>query len=205
MNTRSGFARSVILASFLLGIVGVGSAYADDDGNSGTFRWMACSGMHQLGFLGFSGVGCPNAAVASSGDMIEIVGEGTLEIDDGEPEDVSGGGSYRLTDASGDVLDVGTFRATKLKSFESFGGSASDTIPSNWRLGRAQIRIRMVSDMDGKSRKAMLLVGCILPEPIEGSPPSDLIEGITLKVKKGQNFDMSIMRATLFIQLDNDD
>lgn len=205
MNKRLSLAASVFLASFSLGIVGVGTAYADDDGVSGGFRWMACAGMHELGFLGLSGVGCPDAAMASNDDAIEIVGEGTLEIDDGEPEDVSGGGSYRHTDASGMVLDVGTFTAIKLKSFESFGGSASPNIPSNWRLGRARIRIRMVSDIDGETAKATLVVGCRLPEPIEGPPPMDLFEGITLKVKNGQNFDISVMRATLFIQLDDDD
>lgn len=208
MNIRSSLAGSVIFVSLSLGGLGVGSAYADDDGDSGAFRWMACAGMQELGFLGFSGVGCPDAAVASNGDMIEIVGEGTLEIDNGEPEDVSGGGSYRQTNESGNVLDVGTFTATKLKSFESFGGSASPALPSNWRLGRALIRVRMVSDFDGKTRKATLTVGCILPEPIEGPPPADLFEGVTLDVKNGQSFDMSVMRATLFIQLgehDDDD
>jgi hypothetical protein len=148
--------------------------------------------------------------MASNGDIMEIVGEGTLEIDDGDPEDVDGGGSYRHTDAIGNVKDVGTFTATKLKSFESFGGS--NVTPSTWRLGRALIRIRMVSDIDGKKTRAKLLVGCILPDPIEGPPPSDLIEGIRIKVR-GQNFDLPppddgtsapFQRATLFIQVDDD-
>ena len=107
--------------------------------------------------------------MASNGDTIEIVGEGTLEVDDGDPEDVSGGGSYTHRNASGVVLDVGSITAKKLKSFESFGGSFAT--PSTWRLGRAQIRIRMVSEFDGATAKALLTVGCILPSPIERIPP----------------------------------
>jgi hypothetical protein len=204
MNKRLSFVASVFLASFALGIAGTGIAYAHD--GDGEFRWLAATGMTEIGPLCALGTPCPDVGMeASNGDTIEIMGEGTLEIYDGDG-DVSGGGSYTHKNASGMVLDVGSFTAIKLKSFESFGGSSAT--PPTWRLGRAQIRIRMVSEFDGATAKALLMVGCILPSPIERIPPN-LIEGIRLRVKNGLNFHKAPLvdpdRATLFIELDHDD
>ncbi len=206
MNKRLSFVASVFLASFALGIAGAGIAYANsDDGDDGEFRWLAAAGMTEFGPLCELGTPCPGAAMdASNGDTIEIMGEGKLSIYDGDG-DVSGTGSYTHRNASGMVLDNGTFTAIRLKRFKSFGGSFMT--PPTWRLGRAEIRILMVSDIDGATAKGLLTVGCILPSPMEKFP-GNLIEGIRLKVEKGPNFKKAPLvdpdRATLFIQLDDD-
>ena len=44
MNKRLSIMASVFLASFALAIAGAGIAYADDDGDSGEFRWLAATG-----------------------------------------------------------------------------------------------------------------------------------------------------------------
>jgi hypothetical protein len=211
MNKRLSFVASVFLASFALGIAGAGIAYANDDDGDGEFRWLAATGLTEFGPLcEIGGPPCPDAALASNGDMIEITGEGTLEIDDGDPEDVSGGGSYRILKppyTPDDVVDVGSWTATKLKSFVPLGPGTEVTLPQEWKQGLAVIRILMVSEFDGVMRKGTLKLGCQLP-----NDPADVIEGIRLNATRGQNFKLApplvagtTSRSTLFIQLDDDD
>ena len=139
-------------------------------------------------------------------DLVEIVGEGTLEID-GRHRDITGGGSWRILEyplmTPDDVLDFGSWTATKLKSFVSFGPGTNPTLSPEWEQGEAFIQILMVSDVDGVVRKGTLELGCQLPDM-----PAPVIEGIRLKVKKGQNFKLepplvggTTDRATLFIRL----
>ena len=200
-----------VLATALTATLGLTSASAHSD--SGEFRWLASAGMHDFGFLCIGPPGCPDAAMASNGDTIEIVGEGTLRIKDDKHKKkghghkhkgkVSGNGSYRHTDSAGMVVDVGTWTAKKLMDFESFGPSTM--LPSHWLQGLALIRIHMVSQFGDMEAIAELELGCRLPDPVT-PPPLGTIEGIRLKVKGGLNFDMALdPRATLFLQISDDD
>ncbi len=190
-----------VLATALTVILGLTAASADSE--SGKFRWIAASGMTVFGFSCLGPPPCPDAAVAENGHMIEITGEGTLRIHEGKPERVRGTGSYRHTDSLGDLVDVGTWTARKLLSFEDFGPSTS--LPANWRQGRALIRIHMVSQSGDMEAIATLELGCRLPNPVTPAPP-DAIEGIRLNVKGGPNFVIAIdPRSTLFIQISDDD
>lgn len=227
MNKRLSFLASVFLASFALGIAGAGTAYADNGGDTGEFRWLASAGMHIGGFLCNGPPPCPDAALESDGGdghLMEIVGEGRLSIRKGKRRKISGGGSYRQTDMMGMLagLGVGTWTAEKLKSFESFGPSTATDFPESFEQGQAIIEIRMVSE-SGKKAKATLTLGCLLPEPFMKAPDF-VIEGIRLSVKGkgGQDFDMApplapfpahapnpdgtstTDRATLFIRLPDD-
>ena len=83
-------------------------------------------------------------------------------------------------------------------------GPGADFLPSQWEQGVARMQILMVSDVDGEVMKGTLELGCRLP----GGLPPTALEGIRLKVKKGQNFNMepplvggTTDRATLFIRL----
>jgi hypothetical protein len=202
-----------VLATALTATLGLTSASAHSD--SGEFRWLASAGMHDLGFLCGEPQDplCPDAAMASNGDVIEIVGEGTLRIKDDKHKKkghghkhkgkVSGSGSYRHTDSAGNVVDVGTWTARKLLDFESFGPST--VLPSHWLQGQALIRIHMVSQFGDMEAIAELELGCRLPAPVTATP-AGTIEGIRLKVKGGLNFDMALdPRATLFLQISDDD
>ncbi len=191
-----------VLATALTVMLGLTAASADRE--SGKFRWIAASGMTVFGFSCLGPPPCPDAAEATSNDdMIEITGEGTLRIQQGKPTQVRGGGSYRHTDSLGNVVDVGTWTARKLLSFEDFGPSTS--LPANWRQGRALILIHMVSQSGDMEAFATLELGCRLPDPVTPSPPGT-IEGIRLDVKGGLNFDFAIdPRSTLFIQISDDD
>ena len=201
-----------VLATALTATLGLTSASAHSD--SGEFRWLASAGMHDFGLLCPGPTPCPDAAMASNGHTIEIVGEGTLRIKDDKHKKkghghkhkgkVSGNGSYRHTDSAGMVVDVGTWTAKKLMDFESFGPSTM--LPSHWLQGLALIRIHMVSQFGDMEAIAELELGCRLPDAETLLSPDTVIEGIRLKVKGGLNFDMALdPRATLFLQISDDD
>lgn len=190
-----------VLATALTVMLGLTAASAASD--SGNFRWLAAAGMHDFRFLCLGATPCPDAAEATSnGDMIEITGEGTLRIHKGKPKQVRGAGSYRHTDSLGDLVDIGTWTARKLLSFEDFGPSS--TLPPEWRQGQAFIRIHMVSDSGDMEAIATLELGCRLPDPVTPTP-AGTIEGIRLDVEGGLNFNMEFdPRSTLFLQITNE-
>ncbi len=190
----------VVVASALYGS-GLMGASAEAGGDEQSFRWLAGTGMTELGFLcNLGGPPCPVAAMASSGETIEISGEGTLSIDaeDGDPEDVTGGGSFRRIDVGGAVIGTGTWTAEELISFASFGPSAG--FPPTWEAGNALIEVELVSDVGGMEFDAVLRVGCIL-DPTDPDLPAGAIEGVRLDVEDLLNFDQDLERSTLFIRL----
>jgi len=182
---------ALVLACSVTGAIDVRGASAADGPGHTTFRYLVGAGFTELGQVCDLGIPCPDEAMASNGDTIEISGEGTLRL----PLSVSGGGSFLQKDSAGNVLQVGTWIAKKLLSFESLGPGIGT--PSTWEGGRALIRIRLVADEGGKEANAILEVGCELP----GNPPG-IIEGVTLKVVEGLDFNQAVEpRATLFINL----
>jgi hypothetical protein len=173
------------------GAIDVSGALAAGGPGHATYRYLVGAGFTELGEVCALGIPCPDEAVASNGDTIEMSGEGTLRL----PHSVSGGGSFLHRDSAGNVLQVGTWTAKKLLSFESLGPGTGT--PPTWEGGRALIRVRLVADEGGIEANAILEVGCELP----GNPPG-IIEGVTLKVVDGLDFNQAVEpRATLFINL----
>ena len=112
---------TIVMAAILVSVLGVsalmgGIDASADDSDQQRFRWLAGAGDFGGGLLCDFPPGCPDQATAASGDTIEIVGEGTLAInEDGDPKDVDGGGSYTQGSASG------TWEAKRLIMFDSYG------------------------------------------------------------------------------------
>ena len=90
----------------------------------------------------------------------------------------------------------GTWTATKLLSFKSYGSSpAAEGLPSTWEAGKAIIRVQLFV---GGNPVAIgtLTVGCILPGV---EVPGGAFEGSTLSVQGGPNFNKADFASTLFI------
>ena len=134
---------ALTIAVLLLPLSGVGLA------QSTKFEWVIASSA---------------TALAVDGSKITLTGTGTFVL--GQPEKVSGGGTWQTSDASGTtVTESGHYRVTDLGRFQLAPGAVPDpTI----HAGLAQLRIRF-SDGSG----GILTVSCHLP----GSP-SSVAEGI---------------------------
>lgn len=149
----------------------------------------------------------PAVSEASKGDRIEIIGEGTFSIhpkqDDDEDDNaghhedadddgsaVTGGGTFVRKDVSGNVLEGGSWTATQLTSFRSYGSASVQGLPVDWEGGLARIRVHLSTGPNG-----VLAVDCAL-----GDFPASSREGATLKIRKTINFNKKISGGTLFIR-----
>ncbi len=165
---RRGFLRITVL---LLGLLTVGiSARADDEKEETKVRWDIVS--VQAGNLLPGGIA---SARNNNNDKITVTGSGTFVP--GEPEEVTGGGNFKIVDRNGGGLFSGTYRVTKLISFEQAPGRIppgfiNDTI-GNFADARAGLVFLRIRYSDG--RRGILVVSCHLPE---GTPPA-VMEGIT--------------------------
>ena len=170
--------------------MGVVSASADSE--TSEYQWIA--GVTIPGFPVCDSTSvppCPDVARASNGDTIEIAGEGTLSV---HPKSVTGSGTFTHHFAGGGSVS-GTWTATQLLSFKSYGSSPETVgLPPTWEAGKAIIRVHLVAD--GMEADAILTVGCILPEVMM---PGGVFEGSTLNVQGGLNFNKADFGATLFI------
>src|SRR5919201_4697562 len=60
----------------------------------------------------------PNTAVAPNGDEVAITGEGVFSV---HPKSVEAEGEFTHTDSLGNVLATGTWTATDLLTYQSYG------------------------------------------------------------------------------------
>jgi hypothetical protein len=136
----------------------------------------------------------PDVAEAANGDRIILTGTGTLTL---HPKSATGGGTFTHTTAEGTVLATGTFTATELLSFESYG--PSPLLPPFLNSGQALIRVALLQDGSTTSIDGILRVECVLPG---GTFPGGKEEGINLLLPGLANFNHQISGATVFVRID---
>ncbi len=120
------------------------------------------------------------SAIANNGDQIDI-GIGAVDVGDFgsfsfHPKTVSGAGSFTITSAVGGPYS-GTWTATKLISFKSFG-STDDLFGGTLIL---QIKLTGAST---ETHTGILKLTCA----DFGTPPAGAAQGITLQIAGGQHF-----------------
>jgi hypothetical protein len=133
--------------------------------------------------VGVEGLASPDVAMAASGDRIEATGQGTFTL---HSKSITGSGNFTHKAPDGTVLGSGTWTATQLLSFNSYGGPAGTPFEG----GLAQIEVRLSTALD-----AVLELDCLV-----GSPPPSGHEGIHLAVQGGPNFNKQVSGETLFIR-----
>jgi hypothetical protein len=134
---------------------------------------------------------CPDVASAPNGDMVSVTGMGTFDI---RSMTATGSGTFVHKMADGTVRASGTWVATKLLAFHSFGSGSVQGLPSNFQGGLALIQVTLKVH-DTPVFNAVLKVGCEL-----GNPPDGWHEGIELTVQgAGINFNEKVSGFTLFI------
>ena len=134
---------------------------------------------------------CPDVSTAPNGDMVAVAGMGTFDI---RSMTATGGGTFVHKMADGTIRASGTWEATKLLAFHSFGSGSAQGLPSNFEGGLALIQVTLKVH-DTPVFNAVLKVGCAL-----GNPPGGWHEGIELTVLgAGINFNEKVSGFTLFI------
>lgn len=121
--------------------------------------------------------GAPSA-IAKNGDEIEISLNVDLAPFSLHPKTVSGGGDFTIRNAAGDVLSEGSWTATKLRSFRSYG--ATEVEPGVFLVGGSlQLHIELST-----GQKGILRLNCT----DFGNPPPGAVQGMALQVVGGQHF-----------------
>ena len=133
----------------------------------------------------------PDKAVAPNGDVVSLIGSGTLSI---HSKSVTGSGEFTHSNGSGIVLGSGSWSAEQLLSFHSYGNSAP-AVPAELEGGRALIRIHLSPKAGGAGFDAILQIDCLL-----GNPPPGAFEGIRLDVQGVINFNKAVSGETVFIR-----
>ena len=186
----------VIFLGLVLMLLPVGAVRADNNDAPVVVR-QYLAGADLLCTLGVPN-GCPNVATASNGDRVGIAGQGTFTVqsgDNNEPETeiITGTGTFMHNDSAGNILATGTWTAVELLSFTSFGTNPAK-FPANFEGGVAVIEVHLSPASGGPGLDAVLVVTCLV-----GNPPASAVEGITLAVEDGPNFNTAVSGITLFI------
>src|SRR5690348_14070248 len=102
----------------------------------------------------------------ANGHILEVVGHGTFVK--GDADSVTGGGTFVVTDAAAHVLAQGTWKATELDSFTSFGNGSG--LPEDLEGGLARLDIRVHPARTSRTFPASLQIHCAINKPgsIEG-------------------------------------
>jgi hypothetical protein len=133
----------------------------------------------------------PDVATAPNGNRVAVVGSGTFMA--GPNKTVSGSGTYTIKNASGTTLASGTWTATQVLGFVSYGNGTPQGFPPNLFGGQLKVRVSLSSGGSG-----VLTVTCLL-----GSPPTGAMEGVTLVLGQGvgMEFTATTSGQTVFIRM----
>ena len=171
--------RNVILFFVIFSVLawGPGVQRATSDSGSASFQYLAGSGF----LCDFFPAACPDIAMADNGDTIEIKGSGALSI---HPNSVTGGGTFKHKDATGTVMESGTWTAQELISFVPYA-----ILPGHEAGGEALIRVHLSSGPPD----AILTITCAI-----GAPPGHG-EGVKLNIQDVIDFNRKVGGITLYI------
>jgi hypothetical protein len=141
----------------------------------------------------------PNFAVAANGDRIAITGEGEFGVN---PKSAEGEGAFTHTTSSGTVLATGTWEATELLDYQSYGCGEvfGDEIPPDLCGGAVKMRVTLMPNGTSLHLPGIMTVICV----IGPNPPNSILgprtEGAMLNVPGIINFNHTDGGENVFIQ-----
>jgi hypothetical protein len=150
----------------------------------------------------------PNRGVAPNGDIVHVTcntGGGACGTFSVNPKAVVAMGEFLHTDSAGNVLGGGTWTATQLISFQSYGCGVvtfpdPDVIlPPNFCGGKVRFRVVLntpVGQLDG-----ILTVFCIVGPKAPGSHDEPIGEGVTLDIPGFINFNHTTGGMNIYIRM----
>ena|SRR6266849_3778667 len=126
---------------------------------------------YSFSFFGPQVSSAPSGAFA--GDTIRVTGSGSF---DPGAATVVAGGSFTVSDASGSIVQRGTWKATGFASFQAFGGPRS-----GFQGGTLQITVTMGSSMPDVS----MTVNCLIAAPAGFTGAEGIVIGDFTQVVRG--------------------
>jgi hypothetical protein len=125
----------------------------------------------------------PNTAAAPNGDTVAITGEGEFSV---FPNSVEAEGTFVHMNSNGTVLASGSWEATSLVNYQSYGCGVlfGTPIPPDLCGGRVLMAVLLTPDGTTLEIPAMLSVFCVIGDHVPGSAE----EGIRLNVPGIINF-----------------
>src|SRR2546427_9224523 len=169
LGCERGTPASTVLAAKTAGL----SPNLSASGSNHHMRWHIISVNFATGTASAGGVASARANLDLS--TITLTGSGTFRSNPGNPQDVTGGGTWRTFDASGGSTGSGSYTVTGLVSFTVAPGTfplPHDNI-GNPADGRAGLLVVRVAYSDGS--EGSLVVSC----NFAGTATADVFEGVT--------------------------
>jgi len=143
---------------------------------------------------GFGGVlnTTGDKAMAENGDVVTVKGGGTFDV---VTKTASGKGTFKHQFTGGSA--TGTWTATGLLAFQSYGDGTPQGLPASLFGGRAALAVMLTPDAHPDVHvPGILQVECLL-----GSPPAGAEEGVRLLAKGVINFNKTVIGSgeTVFV------
>jgi hypothetical protein len=135
-------------------------------------------------------MGEPNLGVAANGDQIAVTGGGAFSVN---PNAVEAAGEFTHTDSSGNVLGAGTWTATGLLNYQSYGCGEvfGAPIPPDLCGGAVKMSVTLTPTGTSLQLPGTMTVFCVIGTHAPHSVLGPLTEGVTLDVPGIQNFNHS--------------
>ena len=160
-------------------------------GNSAVIGTLAA---HEVGTFAYhvgdaliQGLGFPpgNQAMAENGDVVTVIGTGTFDV---AAKSATGGGTFVHKTSGGTTVGSGTWAATELLTFQSYGNAVPQGLPPTFFGGRVALKVLLTPSANPSVHlPAILQIECAL-----GNPPGGAIEGVRLNVQGVINFNKTV-------------
>ncbi|HEX9269787.1 MAG TPA: hypothetical protein VF998_08085 [Candidatus Limnocylindria bacterium] len=138
----------------------------------------------------------PNIAQAPSGERVAILGEGEFSV---HPKSVDAAGTFTHFNADGSVFASGTWTATELLEYQSYGCGVFFGEPISPDLCGGALKMRITATPTGTNLQidAILTVFCVIGDHV----PVSADEGVTLVVPGLTNFNKVVTGENAYVQL----
>ena len=157
----------------------------------GNFAAIGTLAAHETGTFRYQVSLAGVKATAENGDVntVTVTRDGTNTFDVAA-KSATGGGTFVHKTSGGTTVGSGTWVATGLLDFQSYGNAQG--LPTNLFGGRAALTILLTPAVSPSvPLPAILVIECLI-----GNPPGGAFEGIRLNVKDVINFNTPVVSGT---------
>jgi hypothetical protein len=142
---------------------------------------------YHVGDALIQGLGFPpgNQAMAENGDVVTVIGTGTFDV---AAKSATGGGTFVHKTSGGTTVGSGTWAASELVTFQSYGNAVPQGLPPTFFGGRVALNVLLTPTANPSVHlPAILQIECAL-----GHPPGGAVEGVRLNVRDVIHFNKTV-------------